>query len=103
KQKGSKPGFKFNHIQTHYSWTNYCFEQLRKDLPLGPPKYSILIDTRQPSGYSTRYYVQSITSRVISYAHTYCYPSRNQLIPVHLLEYFFTTESLAEWYMDDGN
>lgn len=103
KQKGRKPRFKFNHTETDYSWTNYCFKQLRKDIPLSPPKYSKLIDKRLRKGYSTRYYVQSKTSPVISYLHTYWYPSSKRVIPFHLLEYFFTAESLAWWYMDDGN
>src|SRR5699024_2504032 len=103
KQKGRKPRFKFNHTETDYSWTNYCFKQLRKDIPLSPPKYSKLIDKRLRKGYSTRYYVQSKTSPVISYLHTYWYPSSKRVIPFHLLEYFFTAESLACWSMEDGN
>ncbi|MCM3740978.1 endonuclease [Oceanobacillus luteolus] len=102
-QKGRKPRFQFTHTSRDYSWANYSYEQMNNSLPLNPPKYKSYKDSRLKEGYSFSYYVQSRTSSIITYLRSQWYPSGTKIVPFKLLNEWFTKESLAWWYMDDGH
>src|SRR5699024_7423772 len=53
--------------------------------------------------YSETYYVQYITYDIICYLNKTWYPHGEKIVPFHMLEKYFTAESLAWWYMDDGH
>lgn len=103
KQGNRKPRFQFNHMASDYAWSYYCYEQLQNFLPLNPPKLYKHIDPRLKSGYSLTHYVQSRTSDILCYLREEWYPNHKKIIPFNLIEDFFTPESLAWWYMDDGH
>jgi hypothetical protein len=103
KQEGRKPRFQFIHAEKDYQWTFCCYKMLGAEIPLSAPKYKKVTDTRLVKGFSTAYYVQSKTSDVITFLRNEWYPIRKKIIPFTLIEKYFTVESLAWWYMDDGH
>jgi len=103
RQERRKPRLQFNHVASDYAWSLYCYEQLRHDLPLNKPIYHRFEDARLKKGYSETYYVQSRTSDIICYLNQTWYPHGEKIVPFHMLEKYFTAESLAWWYMDDGH
>lgn len=102
-QSGRKPRFQFMHAATDYSWSNYCYLQLMDSLPLNPPRFKKVFDSRLKSGYSTAYYVQSKTSEIITYLRSKWYPVKSKELPLTLISTYFNEQSLAWWYMDDGH
>lgn len=103
KQKGRKPRFKFQHRTEDYEWTNYCYEQLRHDIPLAKPTYKKSSDTRLISGFSESFYVQSKTSPVITKLYEQWYPNGQKSLPFHYLEQYLNEQALSWWYQDDGH
>src|SRR5699024_2664434 len=103
KQSGRKPRFQFIHAAVDYDWSNYCYHKLKSDIPLNPPRFKKVIDNRLVKGYSTSYYVQSRTSKVITFLRNQWYPTGKKIIPFSLLNKYLSEESLAWWYMDDGH
>ncbi|MFC4557575.1 endonuclease [Virgibacillus kekensis] len=102
-QRGRKPRFNYIHTATDFEWSYYCYKQLSNFLPLNSPKYKKTEDPRLLQGYSESYYVQSRTSDIITYLRTKWYSTVGKVIPFDLIVKHFTKESLAWWYMDDGN
>ncbi|MEI3607375.1 endonuclease [Pseudogracilibacillus sp. SE30717A] len=103
KQQGRKPRFQFIHTAKDYSWSNYCYQKLKADIPLNPPFFRKTYDKRLVKGYSLAYQVQSKTCDTITYLRKQWYPSKRKVIPFSLLYEYFNEESLAWWYMDDGH
>jgi len=85
-QPGRKPRFQFNHTASDFEWCNYCYEKLQPFLPLNPPSYSKIKDSRTVKGYTERYIVQSKTSELITYLESIWYFSRKKVIPFDFLE-----------------
>lgn len=102
-QKRRKPRFQFIHASTDYGWAFYCYTELRGVLPLNPPKYKAIKDSRLNRGYSYSYNIQSRTSDIITYLRSQWYPNGKKIIPFDLLDDSFSLLSLAWWYMDDGH
>lgn len=103
KQKGRRPRFQFTHMHSDYEWSNYCYGNLKSEIPLNSPKFKKTIDSRLIDGFSLAYYVQSKTSDVISYLRSEWYRPKTKIIPFELLTAYFNDATLAWWYMDDGH
>ena len=103
KQKNRRPRLQINHTVSDYDWISYYFKHLKRELPLNPPYYYKHKDIRLKDGFSEIYYVQSRTSDIICYLKKTWYNNRTKVIPFTLLEKYFSLESLAWWYMDDGH
>lgn len=101
-QEGRRPRFQFMHRVEDVEWTQYCYEQLRDYIPLSEPTYGRVTDERLRKGYSERYIVQSLTHKWIDELYDIWYPNKMKAIPLTHLERYFTAESLAWWYQDDG-
>ncbi|TQS71093.1 hypothetical protein DX933_17235 [Ornithinibacillus gellani] len=102
-QQGRKPRFQFIHTSADFAWSNYCFHQFKKEIPLNPPKFRKIFDNRSVKGFSTSHYTQSRTSPIISYLRKQWYSNNRKEIPSSLLYTYFIRQSLAWWYMDDGH
>ncbi|QHJ69584.1 endonuclease [Planococcus halotolerans] len=103
KEQNRKPRFQFTHCIKDKGWSNYCYEQLGESLPLTPPKYRKLIDSRMKLGYTESFIVQSRTSIDISFLYEVWYPSGKKELPLSYIGDNFTDRSLAWWYQDDGH
>lgn len=103
KQEGRQPRFQFMHRVEDVEWTHYCYEQLRDYIPLSEPTYGRVTDERLRKGYSERYMVQSLTHEWINQLYDIWYSSKMKAVPLTHLEQYFTAESLAWWYQDDGH
>lgn len=103
KQKNRKPRLQINHAAFDYNWISYCYKHLKRELPINPPCFYKQKDLRLKKGFSNIYYIQSRTSDIICYLERAWYKKRTKVIPFKLLEKYFTLESLAWWYMDDGH
>lgn len=103
KQAGRKPRFKFQHKEADFGWIYHCYNNLKGEIRLSPPNYKKVLDDRLTKGYNTSYYVQSKTSYIITHLREQWYPEGIKVIPFFMLDKYFTTESLAWWYMDDGH
>lgn len=103
KEQNRKPRFQFTHCIKDKGWSYYCYEQLYKFLPLAPPKYRKLIDSRMKLGYTESFIVQSRTSVDFSLLYEIWYPSGKKELPLSYIEENFTDRSLAWWYQDDGH
>lgn len=103
KEQNRKPRFQFTHCIKDKGWSYYCYEQLDEFLPLAPPKYRKLIDSRMKLGYTESFIVQSRTSIDISSLYEVWYPNRKKELPLSYIEENFTDRSLAWWYQDDGH
>ncbi|MBF4501289.1 hypothetical protein IRY55_07940 [Savagea sp. SN6] len=103
KQGGRRPRFQFMHRVEDVEWTHYCYEQLRDYIPLNEPTYGRVIEERLRKGYSERYMVQSFTHEWVDQLYDIWYPNKMKAIPINHLERYFTAESLAWWYQDDGH
>ncbi|MFZ7944684.1 endonuclease [Neobacillus sp. 19] len=103
KQVGRKPRFQYTHKVDDFEWANYCYKQLKDFIPLSPPKYYRKNDPRVKKGFTECYFVQSKTSPIITQLDLIWYPKRKKRIPFNYLDSYFTEESLAWWYQDDGH
>lgn len=102
-QKGRKPRFQFIHTANDYGWSLHCYNNLKLYLPLNPPKYRKIADSRLINGFSLSHYTQSRTSTLVTFLRELWYPNSKKIVPFELLYEFFTAEALAWWYMDDGH
>lgn len=103
RQKRRKPRLQCNHLASAHAWSLYCYEQLCHDILLNEPIYHRYKDARLKQGYGETYYVQSRTDDIICYLNKIWYPHGKKIVPFHTLKKYFTAESLAWWYMDDGH
>lgn len=103
KQEGKRPRFQFMHRANDIGWTYYNYVQLRDYIPLNKPKYERIQDIRLLKGYSERHVVQSLTHEYIDILYDTWYPNQIKVIPYSHIERYFTAESLAWWYQDDGH
>lgn len=103
KQKGRKPRFQYMHVYSDYGYSKFCYNYLAKYIPLNPPKHKKTIDIRLTKGYSISHYTQSRTDNIITYLRLKWYPNSTKILPYHSIEKYFTLESLAWWYMNDGH
>lgn len=103
KQGSRKARFQFMHRAEDYEWTNYCYESLKPFLPLNPPVYKKINDSRLKKGYSESFFVQSKTSPVISELYEQWYPNGKKKLPFNFLEQYLNKQALAWWYQDDGH
>lgn len=103
RQEGRKPRFQFIHSINDKDWCYYCYEELRKGLPLALPHYRKFRDDRTIKGYTESYQVQSRTDPTITWLESLWYSKRKKVIPFSFLEHFLNEEALAWWYQDDGH
>ena len=103
KQEGRKPRFQFIHSAKDYEWNIHCFHSLKTYLPLNPPRLRKIKDVRLRKRYSLSHYTQSKTSSLVTFLRNTWYQDNKKLIPFDMLYKYFTVESLAWWYMDDGH
>lgn len=103
KQGNRKPRFQYMHRTEDFGWAQYCYERLQEFLPLSPPTYSKVVDTRLIKQYSERYIVQSRTHQTITNLYTTWYPQGKKVIPFDFLESYLNEEALSWWYQDDGH
>ena len=102
-QPGRKPRFQFIHAASDFEWCNYCYKELSSHIPLNPPKYSRVEDSRISKGFTERYTVQSKTAEIITYLESIWYTNRKKVIPFDYLEKHLDEKALAWWYLDDGH
>lgn len=92
--------FQFNHRIEDECWTRYCYEQLKSYIPLTPP-------VRRFSTNPIEHYYDFVRSRksdTILQLHNAWYPNDGRKrVPFPLLNDYFTAETLAWWYQDDGH
>jgi len=103
KQERRKPRFQFMHRTEDFGWTNYCYEQLKNFIPLSPPTYRKVMDSRLKKGFSKSYVVQSRTDNLITSLYTTWYPYGKKVLPFDFIEQYLNEEALAWWYQDDGH
>ncbi|MBO0601195.1 endonuclease [Sporosarcina sp. E16_3] len=103
KQEGRKPRFQFMHRTEDVGWAEYCYDHLKNFIPLSPPTYRKVIDSRIKKGYSESYIVQSRTDTVITDLYKQWYPSGKKVLPFDFIEQHLDERSLAWWYQDDGH
>jgi len=103
KQEGRRPRFQFVHRVEDVEWAHYCYEHLRDYIPLCEPTYARVTDNRLQKGYSERYIVQSLPHESVDQLYDVWHPNKMKAIPITHLEQYFTAESLAWWYQDDGH
>lgn len=103
KQLNRKPRFQFTHCSKDVDWSFYCFEQLSPFIPLNPPKYRKIIDSRIVSGFTESYIVQSRTSEELCRLYELWYPHFKKELPFSYIENNFSDKTLAWWYQDDGH
>ena len=102
-QPGRKPRFQFIHAASDFEWCNYCYKELSSHIPLNPPKYRKVEDSRISKGFTERYTVQSKTAKMITYLESIWYTNRKKVIPFDYLEKYLDEKALAWWYLDDGH
>jgi len=103
KQVNRKPRFQFIHRIEDFKWSQYCYEQLKDFLPLNPPTYKRVIDSRIQAGYSECYTVQSKTSITITELERLWYHNRKKFLPLTFINAYLNEEALSWWYQDDGH
>lgn len=103
KQLNRKPRFQFIHRATDEDWAYYCYLQLKEFLPLSPPVYRKIADTRLIKGYSENFTVQSRTHPVITDLYQLWYPAGKKELPFPFIEQYLNEEALSWWYQDDGH
>ncbi|WP_376699863.1 hypothetical protein [Parageobacillus thermoglucosidasius] len=54
-QKNRKPRFRFGHSIKDRDWCVHCYQKLADFLPLNPPKYRRVIDSRIKGGFFLNY------------------------------------------------
>lgn len=102
-QKNRKPRFRFGHSIKDRDWCVHCYQKLACFLPLNPPKYRRVIDSRIKRGFSELYYVQSKTAPIYVHLKEIWYNNTVKVIPKEFVEKLMTPLSLAWWYQDDGH
>ncbi|MBS2970668.1 endonuclease [Metabacillus sp. KIGAM252] len=102
-QTGRKPRFRFSHCLKDRGWCQFCYDQLKNDLPLNEPVYRLVKDERIQGGYTEQYYVQSKTHPAIELLKSIWYTDGKKKLPYLFLEQHLTPLTLAVWYQDDGN
>lgn len=103
KQGNRKPRFQFTHRIEDVGWAQYCHKRLQDFLPLSPPTYSKVADSRLSKQYSERYIVQSRTHPIITSLYATWYPKGKKVIPFEFLESYLNEEALSWWHQDDGH
>lgn len=103
KQEKRKPRFQYIHRVEDYGWASHCYDQLKKHIPLSPPKYGKVMDARLKKGYSERFIVQSRTHEIIIDLWNIWYPSGKKSLPFSFIEEYLDKRALAWWYQDDGH
>ncbi|GEN82993.1 hypothetical protein SLU01_13050 [Sporosarcina luteola] len=103
KQDGRKPRFQFMHRVEDVGWTQHCYEQLKRDIPVNPPAYRKVLDTRLKKGFSESYVVQSKTHEAITALYKIWYPNGKKVLPKQWIQQHLDERSLAWWYQDDGH
>ncbi|MEK4023914.1 endonuclease [Sporosarcina sp. FSL W7-1283] len=103
KQGNRNSWFQFIHRIEDLGWAEYCYSQLKEVLPLTPPVYKRIIDTRLKKGFSECYTVQSRTHEVITGLYQTWYPAGKKKIPFQFLNRYLNEEALSWWYQDDGH
>jgi hypothetical protein len=102
-QSGRKPRFQFIHAASDFEWCNYCYQELSSYIPLNPPKYRKIKDSRVLKGFTESYVIQSRTADIITYLESIWYQERKKIIPFDYLEKYLNERTLAWWYLDDGH
>ncbi|WP_391208025.1 endonuclease [Psychrobacillus sp. L4] len=103
KQDGRKPRLQFMHRTEDFGWVKHCYIQLRDYIPLNPPAYKRLIDTRLRNGFSESFFVQSKTDPIITGLYELWYPEGKKKLPFQFIEKYLNHQALAWWYQDDGH
>ncbi len=103
KQDNRKPRFQFTHCASDKGWSEHCYEHLLPFLPLKPPKYRRITDSRIAKGFTESYIVQSRTSDELCRFYELWYSQSKKHLPYSYIVKHFNEKSLAWWYQDDGN
>jgi LAGLIDADG DNA endonuclease family len=102
-EKNKRPRLRFSHKLQDRQWCQYSKDMLATSISFPPIKYRKIYDTRIAKGFTESYYAQSHTHLALDMLKQLWYSSNNKTIPFGLLEKFFTSISLAWWFMDDGH
>lgn len=103
KQDGRKPRFQFMHRSEDLGWVKHCYIHLKDYIPLNPPAYKRVVDTRLRKGYSESFFVQSKTAPIITDLYELWYPEGKKKLPFQFVEKHLNEQALAWWYQDDGH
>ncbi|MEK4711629.1 hypothetical protein [Sporosarcina sp. FSL K6-5500] len=95
KQIRRKPRFQFMHRTEDFGWTDYCYKQLKDFIPLSPPTYRQVTDSRLKKGFSESYVVQSQTDDLITNLYTIWYPAGKKVLPFDFIEQSLNEAALA--------
>lgn len=98
-----QPRFRFQHRTEDYGWCFHCYNELKNFVPINPPKYSKIMDSRMKAGFFETFYVQSRTSIIFTILKNVWYNGNKKVLPLDLLKRVMSAETLAWWYQDDGH
>jgi len=103
KQDRRKPRFQFMYRTEDFGWADYCYNELKSQIPLASPTYGKVMDDRLIKGFSERFIVQSRTDEVITALHEIWYPNSRKVLPFYFIEQHLDKRALSWWYQDDGH
>lgn len=103
KQEGRKPRLQFMHRAEDFGWALHCYEQLKNGIPVNPPAYRKVLDSRLTKRFSESFVVQSRTNEVITALYEIWYPGGKKHLPKQWIQQHLDERSLAWWYQDDGH
>jgi hypothetical protein len=102
-EKNKRPRLRFSHKIQDREWCQHSRDMLSNSISFPPIKYRKIYDARMAKGFTESYYAQSHTHLSLDLLKQLWYPANHKIIPFKLLEGFFTSNSLAWWFMDDGH
>lgn len=94
--KNQEPYLYFRHMAHDYTWAMYCYTMLKEHLDIRPPE-------NDNFGKYNTYIVTSKPCSIINMLFKTWYPNSTKEIPFEFLQKYFTAESLAWWYQDNGH
>lgn len=103
KERGKSPRFHFTHHVPDYEWTIECYDKLKTYISFSKPAYRRSEDPRLRKGYSENYFVRSHVHPIITELYDIWYPNGQKIVPLEWMTPYFTDETLAWWYQDDGH
>lgn len=103
KERGKSPRFQFTHHVPDYEWTIECYDKLKTYISFSKPAYRRSEDPRLRKGYSENYFVRSRVHPIITELYDIWYPNGQKIVPFEWMTPYFTDETLAWWYQDDGH
>ncbi|MCQ6264397.1 endonuclease [Fictibacillus sp. WQ 8-8] len=102
-QPGRKTRLRFSHKVVDQNWCEHCYKELLTYLPVNPPVYRKVMDTRIKAGFTEHFYVQSKTSQMLEVLKDCWYKGNVKVLPKEIIEKVISPLCLAWWYQDDGH